>query len=83
MRRVVTWAALAALAMGATGCWFAPGQGPDRNAYSAIESGFDAESVAGFTQLWGVRTDGGAPRGVGNPIVSAHGTVHVTTAQSV
>jgi hypothetical protein len=64
------------------GCWPAPGAGPDRSAYNAIERGFDAGSVAGFTELWTATTDETEPRGVSHPIVS-DGAVFVSSTHSV
>lgn len=71
----------AALAM--SGCWPAPGQGPDRQAHNAVEEGFDATTVSGFTELWTATTDETGPRGVSHPILSEGGGVHVTSTHSV
>jgi outer membrane protein assembly factor BamB len=83
MTRTSAFVAAACAAVGLTGCWPAPGQGPDRAAYNAVETGFDAASVAGFTEIWTATTGEPGPRGVGHPIVSEGGGVHVTTSRSV
>jgi outer membrane protein assembly factor BamB len=64
------------------GCWPAPGVGPGRAAYNAIEHGFDAENVGDFTELWTATTDETGERGVSHPIVS-DGAVFVGSTHSV
>lgn len=83
MRRVAALVVSAGALVGLTGCWPVPGQGPDRQAHNAFETGFDAESVAGFTRLWVATTDEAGPRGVGHPVLSTGGGVHVTSGRSV
>jgi outer membrane protein assembly factor BamB len=83
MRRVVTWAALVAVAIGASGCWPAPGAGPDRRAHNGIESAYDAGTVADLEVAWSATVDATDPRGVGHPVLSGGGLVHVTTSRAV
>jgi outer membrane protein assembly factor BamB len=86
MRRSMRRALGVAVALvGLTGCWPVPGQSADRDGYNELEHGFDAGSVAGFTELWTATVDDVAPRGVGPPVVSiGEGVrVHVTSGRTV
>jgi outer membrane protein assembly factor BamB len=86
MPRRMGWAlGVAAAVVGLAGCWPVPGQSADRDAYNELERGFDAGSVAGFTERWTATVDDVSPRGVGHPVVSVGGgvRVHVTSGRTV
>ena len=61
------------VAMTLAGCWYQPGQGPDRTGYNPFETVISAANVADLTEQWTAPTD---EVGVGDPVVSNAG-VHV------
>ncbi|HEY8545873.1 MAG TPA: PQQ-binding-like beta-propeller repeat protein [Acidimicrobiales bacterium] len=72
-----------ALALGATGCWPAPGQGPNRDAYNPLETTLTAANVATLTEAWSAPLDGPTFVPVHNPsaeLVTGHGAVYVNDA---
>ena len=82
-RRVSIGAGALALALGMTGCWPSPAQGPDRNAYNPFESDLTAADVASLTEAWSAPLDGPRFTPATNPggeIVTGHGGVYVNDA---
>jgi outer membrane protein assembly factor BamB len=81
--RVGRAAAATVLATGLTaglgGCWFAPGQGPDRQANNPFETGITAATVASLEPAWTADTGDAI---VGPPVVSPAG-VHVAASTTV
>lgn len=59
-----------AVALALAGCWYAPGQGPDRTGHNPFESEITIETVGDLTEQWTATTDEG---GVQEPIVSNAG----------
>jgi outer membrane protein assembly factor BamB len=71
---------LVALAFGATGCWPAPGQGPNRDAHNTQETTLTAANVADLAEIWTAPLDGPVYEPVNNPsgeLVTGHGGVYV------
>jgi outer membrane protein assembly factor BamB len=68
------------LALGLTGCWPAPGAGPNRQAFNPFESTISPANVGQLQPAWTAPVDGGGS--VQAPIVDG-GTVHVTSGDSV
>jgi outer membrane protein assembly factor BamB len=68
-----------AVAVGAAGCWPAPGAGPDRRSTNPFESAITVESAPRLREAWAATTEQ-AP--VGHPVVSAAG-VHVNDPERV
>lgn len=71
---------MTALALGMTGCWPAPGQGPNRNAHNTQETTLTAANVAELTEIWAAPLDGPVYEPVNNPsgeLVTGHGGVYV------
>lgn len=62
------------VALALAGCWYQPGQGPDRAAYNPFETEIGTATVADLTEQWTAPTDAG---GVSDPVVSNAG-VHVS-----
>jgi len=80
-RRLESIAATAALALAVTGCWPAPGQGPDRAAFNPFESTLTAANVASLAEAWSAPLDGPIFQPFTNPggeIVVGHGGVYVS-----
>lgn len=73
LRSLAAGGAAVALASVLAGCWYQPGQGPNRAAHNAFETEIGVGNVADLTEQWSADTDGA---NVGNPIVS-NGGVHV------
>jgi outer membrane protein assembly factor BamB len=71
--------AIAASVLGLAGCWPAPGAGPNRQSFNAIEQGISVDDVDTFDVAWTFETVGSAPRGVGPPVVSTNGVLAVAT----
>ena len=65
--------------VGLTGCWPAPGQGPDRASYNGIEVAITPATVDQLSTKWTASSDGGA---IGDPIVSNAG-VHFTAGETL
>lgn len=78
---VVGRSVVVALVMALAGCWPAPAQGPDRNAYNPFEDVITPRTVGTLAPLWTATTDGAEGRAdvVGPPVVSNAG-VHVRDA---
>lgn len=83
MRRILAYVMAAGAVIGLTGCWPAPGQGPDRRAHNEYETGFDIDTVADFAELWTATTDETGPRGVGHPVMVDGNRVYVTSTRTV
>lgn len=85
MGRTRALAVLAVAAVAATsGCWPAPGQGPERRSHNEVETGFDATTVADFVERWSASLgDPPGGRGGGHPVTSADGKVAVTSTTGV
>ena len=83
MRRSLGFVALAGVLVMA-GCWPVSGQNLHRSSHNAVEAGFDAGAVAGFTELWTAHTDEvpGLGRGTGHPVLADDGAVLVTSTHS-
>jgi hypothetical protein len=82
MRRGLRRLGLAGLLVGSaglTGCWPAPGQGPDRASYNGIEAAITPATVDQLSTKWTASSDGGA---IGDPIVSDAG-VHFTASEKL
>jgi outer membrane protein assembly factor BamB len=82
--------AVAAMAVGLAGCWPAPGAGPDRRSFNGVEQGISVDNVGTFAETWtapvgflGNPQPPLVPLPAGHPIVSAKGTLFVTTERSV
>jgi outer membrane protein assembly factor BamB len=78
MGRWKIWAALGAAVVGLSGCWPAPGAGPNRQSFNGVEQGITVDNVDTFTAKW-TATTADSSRGVGPPIVSDRGLLHVAT----
>jgi len=78
MRRTVRAAGVGAVALALAGCWYAPGQGPDRAGHNPFETQITAATVDDLTEQWTATTDEGA---VQDPVVSKAG-VHVVAGVS-
>lgn len=79
-RRLAAGLGLAALALGATGCWPSPGQGPNRNAHNPLEATLTAATVADLAEIWTAPLDGPLFQPANNPsgeLVTGHGGVYV------
>lgn len=74
MARKLRAAVVVAVAVGLSGCWYAPGQGPNRAAHNPFETGITTETVDDLAVQWVADTDAG---GVDDPVVSDVG-VHVS-----
>lgn len=77
---------VAALALGAAGCWPAPGQGPDRTAHNPLETTLTVANVASLVEAWSAPLDGPvyAPRhNPGGEVVTGHGAVYVNDATAL
>jgi outer membrane protein assembly factor BamB len=79
-RRAAGMVAAAAGAMVLSGCWPAPGVGPNRDAFNQVEGTLTAANVASLTQVWAAPLDGpvfepqNAPSG---ELVTGHGGIYV------
>ena len=85
-RRLVSTVGSAVLALGLSGCWPAPGQGPNRDAFNPFESTLTAANVASLTEAWSAPLDGPNFQPVTNPggeIVVGHGGVYVNDSKGV
>jgi len=69
--------AVGIVAVALAGCWYQPGQGPDRSAYNPFETEINTATVTDLTEQWTAPTDDG---GVSDPVVSNAG-VHVSAGQ--
>jgi hypothetical protein len=68
-----------ALASALTGCWYQPGQGPNRAAHNAFETRIGVGNVEDLAVQWTADTDGAD---VGDPVVSNAGVHVVDSAES-
>jgi len=66
------------LAVAASGCWPAPGQGPDRAAHNAFETTITTRTVRKLRPIWTATTDSVTSGGVVGPPVVSNATVHVS-----
>lgn len=76
-----TWVAAAVtvvLAVAATGCWPAPGQGPDRSAHNPFETVITPRTVRSLAPVWTATVDTGTSGGVVGPPVVSNVGVHVS-----
>jgi outer membrane protein assembly factor BamB len=73
MARTLRALAAGGLAVALAGCWYQPGQGPNRAAHNTFETEIGVGNVADLTEQWSAETDGTS---VGDPVVSNAG-VHV------
>jgi outer membrane protein assembly factor BamB len=80
MTRLVRVTAVLLTAVAVTGCWPAPGAGPDRRSYNAAETGITADSVGALGLLWEAQLDDGP---AGDPVTSVRGGVHVADTRAV
>jgi outer membrane protein assembly factor BamB len=78
MRRAARATGVGAVALALAGCWYAPGQGPNRTGHNPFESEITPETVVDLTEQWTAATDDG---GLGPPVVS-NVAVHVAAGQS-
>jgi len=69
------------LVLAATGCWPAPGQGPDRSAYNPFETVITPATVRSLAPVWTATLDTTSTV-VGPPVVSNAG-VHVSDSAAV
>lgn len=60
----------------ATGCWPAPGAGPDRRGENPYETAITVDTIDHLGRLWTARLGDGP---VGHPVAGATDLVHVTT----
>ena len=74
-------AAAVVLALAATGCWPAPGQGPDRSAYNPFETVITPATVRSLAPVWTATMEVSSGR-VGPPVVSNAG-VHVSDSSMI
>lgn len=74
-------AAAVVLALAATGCWPAPGQGPDRSAYNPFETVITPATVRSLAPVWTATMDVDGGR-VGPPVVS-NADVHVSDSTMI
>ena len=82
--------ALGVVVVGMSGCWPAPGAGPDRQSFNGLENRISVDNVGGFTRVWTAADLGGSPQPgvqfaspVGTPVVSARGVLYVPTDTSL
>jgi hypothetical protein len=80
MRRWARVVAAGIIAVGAAGCWPAPGAGPERRSHNAAETVITADSVGALDMLWEAQLDEGP---AGDPVTSVRGGVHVADTRSV
>ena len=66
------------LAVAASGCWPAPGQGPDRAGHDAFETTITTRTVRKLRPIWTATTDSVTSGGVVGPPVASNATVHVS-----
>jgi len=90
-RRGRAAAAVVGLTVALSGCWPAPGQGPDRQSWNPLETAIDVDDVDTLTEVWtspvGWLRPGEFPlffpEPAAHPIVSNVGLVTVTTKSSI
>jgi outer membrane protein assembly factor BamB len=73
------------LAVGVAGCWPAPGQNPNRDAFNPFESALTSINVASLAEVWSAPLDGPVFEPANNPsgeIVTGHGGVFVNDARA-
>jgi outer membrane protein assembly factor BamB len=90
MGRWKSWVALGAAVVGLSGCWPAPGAGPDRQSFNGLEQAITVDNVDTLTEAWSVHEIGGTPNPfgrweaeVGSPVVSPRGVLVVATSTSM
>ena len=79
-RRLSAALGAATLAAGLAGCWPAPGQGPNRHGYNAVEATLTAATVDDLTEVWSAPLDGPTFEPDNNPsgeLVAGYGGVYV------
>jgi outer membrane protein assembly factor BamB len=74
-------AAVAALALGASGCWGQPGYGPLHQGFNPVEDQITAADVATLDEAWTATVDDGEVRS--DPVVSGPGLLHVADDEAV
>ena len=77
-RRGTRLALVATLALAASGCWPAPGQGPDRASYNPFETTITPDTVRTLAPVWTATTDSVETGGVVGPPVVSNVAVHVS-----
>lgn len=78
--RIAAGLGAAALALGTAGCWPAPGQGPNRDAFNPHETTLTVATVGDLTEAWSAPLDGPVFELQNNPsgeLVTGHGGVYV------
>jgi len=79
MARTLRALAAGGLAVALAGCWYQPGQGPNRAAHNAFETQIGVGNVDELTEQWSADTDG---LNVEDPVVSNAGVHAVDSAES-
>ena len=74
-------AAAVVLALAASGCWPAPGQGPDRSGYNPFETVITPATVRSLAPVWTATMEVSGGR-VGPPVVS-NADVHVSDSTTI
>ena len=76
-------AAAVVLALAASGCWPAPGQGPDRSGYNPFETVITPATVRSLAPVWTATIDAGTGSGTVGPPVVSNTDVHVSDGGAV
>jgi len=82
-RPVVAVVLVVALAIAATGCWPAPGQGPDRSSYNPFETVITPATVGSLAPVWTATIEPDMTGGVVGPPVVSNAGVHVSDGTAV
>ena len=80
MRSTLSRIGAAGVALLLSGCWWAPGQGPSRQAYNRYEDVITVEAVADLEQAWNTDL---SDEPLGAPVVPPNGLVVVGTDHTV
>jgi outer membrane protein assembly factor BamB len=92
-KRLLTLGGVVVAVVGLSGCWPAPGAGPDRQSFNGLETRINVDNVDTFARSWTASDLGGnpspgsgngpIPAPVGTPVVSPRGVVYVSTDASL
>jgi outer membrane protein assembly factor BamB len=90
MGRWKIWAALGAAVVGLSGCWPAPGAGPNRQSFNGLEQAITVDNVDTFAEVWRAQVGGSpdpsvppSPAPAGDPVVSTRGVLYISSRSSL